>query len=129
MNNDGTAGQNTGFTLGAADPSESIALGGNITTAISGSAPANFGFTDTINLNLALNATRTFNTGLSGTRTHNVNVFGLISEAGGTYGLIKGGGATLGLGNTANSFAGELTINSATVVATSLQASGVNSSN
>ena len=119
--------QNTAFTLGTLG--QSITLGGNITTSISGSAPANSGFTDTINLNLVLNASRTINANVSGTRSHNLNVFGLISEDGsGPYVLTKSGGAGLGLANTANTFAGDMTISGGTVVATSIQPSGIDSS-
>jgi autotransporter-associated beta strand protein len=121
--------QNIPFTLGKADLSQTITLGGNINTAISGSAPANSGFTDTINLNLVLNGARTISPNVSGTRTHSINAFGVISDdALGPYVLTKGGGATLGLANTANTFAGAMTITGGTLVATSLQASGTNSS-
>ncbi len=121
--------QRTQFIVGAADLSQTVTLGGNVTSSMSGSAPANSSFTDTLNLNLVLNDSRIFNQPTNGTRSHPLNVFGLISEDGfGPYSLTKNGGSNLGLGNTANTFAGDMNINTGAVIANSIQPSGIASS-
>ncbi len=119
--NNGVAPQSGGFTLGTLGTlGQSITLGGNITTSISGGA-ANQAFTDTINLNLALDASRTITTNsANGSRSHNINIIGVVSEESPDLGLTKSGGGTLGLANVANSFSGDMTITAGTVNVISL---------
>ncbi|MGL5019535.1 MAG: hypothetical protein ACRDBP_15480, partial [Luteolibacter sp.] len=127
FNNTNIAGQTAAFSLGTLG--QSITLGGNISTATDAASPTFTTVTDIINLNLVLNGARTISANLNGSRNHGINIFGVISDdASGPYVLTKGGGATLGLAGTANTFAGAMTINSGTLVVTSLQASGTNSS-
>lgn len=121
LTNNASTGQTTVFTLGG----NAITLGGNITTTAPATSTASL--TDTINLELILNGTRTITTGLNGTLAHNLLVSGLISETGGSQGLIKAGGATLTLSNAGNSFSGAVNINAGTLSVNSLAASGVNS--
>nr|MCU0781327.1 autotransporter-associated beta strand repeat-containing protein [Akkermansiaceae bacterium] len=89
------------FTLGG----NSITLGGNISTtaATSGS------LTDTINLAVILNATRTVTTNTN----HNLTINGVISQSAAS-GLTKAGAATLTLGG-ANTYAGTTTIQGGTL--------------
>ncbi len=89
------------FTLGGA----SVTLGGGITTtaATSGS------LTDTINLAVILNATRTVTTNTN----HNLTINGVISQSAAS-GLTKAGAATLTLG-AANTYAGTTTIQGGTL--------------
>ncbi len=114
----------SGFTLGAVDLSQSVILGGNITTT----APTAGEPTDTIHLNLILNADRTITTTRNPTAAlnHNLIIHGVIS---GGFQLTKGNsGGDLTLANPANSFSGPMNITGGTLIAGFLDVSGNNSS-
>jgi len=101
------------FTLNG----NAITLGGNITTTASTTTI----ITDTINLNLILDANRTIT-------TNSFHALAINGEISGAFSLTKAGPQVLTLTNAASSFSGTLAITAGTVTARSLAASGVNSS-
>jgi fibronectin-binding autotransporter adhesin len=107
----------SGFTLAGS----SIVLGGDISTAASGSA-----ITDTISLTMQMNGNRTVNTSTN----HNLVISGLISQSSGTRQLVKAGFGELILRNAGNNYLGWTTINAGTLtidVAGGIQNAGTSS--
>jgi fibronectin-binding autotransporter adhesin len=119
--NTGVAGQTSGFTLAG----NSITLAGNITSIV---PTPDTTITDVIDLDLVLGANSTMTIPLSGARAHNLTINGLISETGGARNVSKSGSGTLTLGDTDNSFTGQMQINQGTVVASRLANAGSASS-
>jgi fibronectin-binding autotransporter adhesin len=116
--NNGTAGLTTAFTLAG----NAITLGGNITTT----APAvNLAsISDTISLNIALSGTRTITTNFGNAQNHFLTISGVVS---GGFGITKLGSSNLTL-TGANTFSGDVTINTGAVEANVLAVSGTASS-
>lgn len=114
--NDGTVGKAAGFSLASAR----ITLGGNIVTTASSST-----ITDTISLDIILNAARTINTGSE----HNLTISGIISQQDATNrNLTKQGVGTLTLSNAANTFAGQVLSDAGTIQVAKLEDTGTASS-
>lgn len=112
-----------GFTLGS--PGQTVTLGGNISsTAIPGAGVV---LTDTINLNLTLNANRTISTnGVGSGKSHNIVVNGNITETGGARTLTKGGQFPSGILTLAgnNTYNGFTVIETGTVTVSKIADSG-----
>jgi autotransporter-associated beta strand protein len=113
--NDGGTGKTSLFTLNgtSASVSNSMTLGGDITTTASSSA-----ITDLIHrsLDVILNANRTITTDAN----HNLRIDGQISETGGSWSITKEGAGQLVFGNNSlttnqNSFSGGININNGVV--------------
>ena len=118
--NDGTAGKTAGFNLSTSLATPPIyTLNGNITTTASSSA-----ITDTIGINMMLNANRVLTTASN----HNLTMSGIISQDATNRGFTKQGVGTLTLSNTANTFAGQFLSDAGTVQVTLLSDSGTASS-
>jgi len=92
----------SGFTLAGS----SIVLGGDISTAASGSA-----ITDTISLAMQLSGNRTINTSTN----HNLIISGLISQNSGNRQLVKAGTGELILRNAGNNYLGSTSVNAGTL--------------
>ena len=92
----------SGFTLAGS----SIVLGGDISTAASGSA-----ITDTISLAMQMSGNRTVNTGAN----HNLIISGLVGQTSASRQLVKAGTGELILRNAGNNFLGSTTVNAGTL--------------
>lgn len=113
--NDGTAGKTAAFSLSQ----NRLTLGGNIVTTASPST-----ITDTIVLDMILNAARTINTASE----HNLTISGIISQDATNRSLTKQGVGTLTLSNTANTFAGQVLSDAGTIQVAKLENNGTASS-
>lgn len=113
--NDGSTGKTAAFSL----TQNRLTLGGNIVTTASSST-----ITDSIGLDMILNAARSINTGAN----HNLTISGIISQDATNRNLSKLGVGILTLSNTANTFAGQFLSDAGMVRVTKLADNGSASS-
>lgn len=92
-----------------------VTLGGDIATSAGAGPTFNATITDTIGLDLLLNATRTITVANSGDKTHNLTISGSVSDGGLGHGLTIAGGARLTLAG-ANTYSGGTTLGGTAVV-------------
>jgi len=108
--NTGIGGSSNAFTLAG----NRITLGGNIVTSAN-AAGASATITDTISLDMILDANRSITAGQqSASVQHNLTISGIISETGGARNLTKGGNGVLTLSGT-NTYTGTTAVSGGTL--------------